>query len=375
MSDISFRKVRKSYGKNEVVHGVDLDVGHGEFVVILGPSGCGKSTLLRMVAGLEQITGGNIAIGGKSVNKLEPRERGCAMVFQNYALYPHMTVGENIGYSLRVAGLAKRERLAKVQAVAAALGLDEFLSRKPGQLSGGQRQRVAMGRAMIREPKVFLYDEPLSNLDARLRVAMRVEIRKLHQKLGTTTLFVTHDQVEAMTLADRIVVMNNGAVEQVGTPFEVYHRPQSVYVAAFIGTPGLNLLRGVTDPAHGLIHLADCQTLGYDRERWPDAGAVEVLAGFRAESVHLDPPGHGIKAALQFTEELGASRLLHAELGGSPVIALSSGFHGNQTQPALTLGINPADVQLFDVKSGRRIAGENPARVTSEKSAAGLAAE
>ena len=374
MSDISIRQVRKSYGKNEVVHGVDLEIRHGEFVVILGPSGCGKSTLLRMVAGLEGITSGDIAIAGRVVNKLEPRERGCAMVFQNYALYPHMTVGENIGYSLRVAGLAKRERLAKVQAVAASLGLDEFLSRKPGQLSGGQRQRVAMGRAMIREPKVFLYDEPLSNLDARLRVAMRVEIRKLHQKLGTTTLFVTHDQVEAMTLADRIVVMNKGAVEQVGTPFEVYHRPQSAYVAAFIGTPGLNLLRGVIDPAHGLIHLKDGQTLGYDRERWPDAGAVEVLAGFRAESVHLNPPGHGIKAALQFTEELGASRLLHAELGGSPVVALSSGFHVDQTQPSLTLGINPADVQLFDVKSGRRIAGEHPAWVTSDKSAASLEA-
>ncbi len=375
MSNISFRKVRKSYGKNEVVHGVDLEVRQGEFMVFLGPSGCGKSTLLRMVAGLEQITAGDIAIGGRVVNKLEPRERGCAMVFQNYALYPHMSVGENIGYSLRVAGLSKRQRLAKVQVVADSLGLGEFLSRKPGQLSGGQRQRVAMGRAMIREPKVFLYDEPLSNLDARLRVAMRVEIRKLHQKLGTTTLFVTHDQVEAMTLADRIVVMNKGAVEQVGTPYEIYHQPQSVYVAAFVGTPGLNLLAGVADPARGLIVLTDGQTLSYDRERWPDVDAVDVLAGFRAEAVQLGPAGYGIKAVLQFTEELGASRLLHAELGGSPVIALASGFRYDQVQPTLAISVDPAQVQLFDSKTGRRLAGERLLAETTETSPSILAAE
>ena len=236
MAEIALRGVRKSYGKTEVVHGVSLDIAHGELVVILGPSGCGKSTLLRMVAGLEAITAGEIAIGGKVVNKLEPRERGCAMVFQNYALYPHMSVADNIGYALKIAGLAKAARLEKVRKVAALLGLTEFLDRKPGQLSGGQRQRVAMGRAMIREPKVFLYDEPLSNLDARLRVAMRIEIRKLHQRLGTTTLFVTHDQIEAMTLADRIVVMRSGRVEQVGTPDAIYResppRPSSQALSA-----------------------------------------------------------------------------------------------------------------------------------------------
>ena len=253
MAEIALRGVRKSYGKTEVVHGVNLDIAHGELVVILGPSGCGKSTLLRMVAGLEAITAGEIAIGGKVVNKLEPRERGCAMVFQNYALYPHMSVADNIGYALKIAGLAKAARLEKVRKVAALLGLTEFLDRKPGQLSGGQRQRVAMGRAMIREPKVFLYDEPLSNLDARLRVAMRVEIRKLHQRLGTTTLFVTHDQIEAMTLADRIVVMNKGVVEQVGTPGDVYNRPETTYVAGFIGTPGLNLISGTVDSAKGVV--------------------------------------------------------------------------------------------------------------------------
>ena len=218
MSNISIKQVRKSYAKNEVLHGVDLEINASEFVVILGPSGCGKSTLLRMVAGLESITSGEVSIGGTVVNKLEPRERGCAMVFQNYALYPHMTVADNIGYALKILGTPKLERLAKIQKVAETLNIADLLKRKPGQLSGGQRQRVAMGRAMIREPKIFLYDEPLSNLDAKLRVAMRLEIRKLQQRLGTTTLFVTHDQVEAMTLADRIVVMNKGTIEQVGTP-------------------------------------------------------------------------------------------------------------------------------------------------------------
>ena len=218
MSEIAIRGVRKSYGKAETVHGIDLAFGSGEFVVILGPSGCGKSTLLRMIAGLESITAGEIAIGGRVVNRLEPRERGCAMVFQNYALYPHMTVAENIGYALKVAGVPKAERLRRIAEVSRSTGLERLLDRRPAQLSGGQRQRVAMGRAIIREPKVFLFDEPLSNLDATLRVQMRIEIRRLHDKQGVTSVFVTHDQVEAMTLADRLVVLNAGRVEQVGTP-------------------------------------------------------------------------------------------------------------------------------------------------------------
>ncbi|RUW66684.1 ATP-binding cassette domain-containing protein, partial [Mesorhizobium sp. M4B.F.Ca.ET.049.02.1.2] len=222
MASITIRDVRKSYAKMQVVHGVNLDIASGEFVVILGPSGCGKSTLLRMIAGLEEISGGAIAIDGKVVNTLEPRERGCAMVFQNYALYPHMSVAQNIGYSLKVAGVPAAERAQRIQAVARILELEHLLDRKPMALSGGQRQRVAMGRAMIREPKVFLFDEPLSNLDAKLRVQMRSEIRKLHRRLSATSVFVTHDQVEAMTLADRLVVMNGGRVEQVGTPAEVY---------------------------------------------------------------------------------------------------------------------------------------------------------
>ena len=260
MADISIRKVRKSYGKDEVVHGVDLDIRNGEFVVILGPSGCGKSTLLRMIAGLEDISGGEIAIADQVVNALEPRERGCAMVFQNYALYPHMTVAENIGYALRVAGMPKAERRKKVEEVAASVGLMEFLERRPGQLSGGQRQRVAMARAIIREPKVFLFDEPLSNLDAKLRVQMRHEIRRIHNRIGATSVFVTHDQHEGMTLADRIVIMNKGTIEQVGTPSEIYHNP------------GLHLCgRFRRQPGH---ELSSCTNLGIpaggDAWRWPD---------------------------------------------------------------------------------------------------------
>ncbi len=354
MSNISIRKVRKAYAKNEVVHGVDLEIAQGEFVVILGPSGCGKSTLLRMVAGLETITSGEIAIGGRVVNTLEPRERGCAMVFQNYALYPHMTVAENIGYSLRVAGLAKAERKAKVLAVAQSLNITEFLDRKPGQLSGGQRQRVAMGRAMIREPQVFLYDEPLSNLDAKLRVAMRIEIRRLQQRLGTTTLFVTHDQVEAMTLADRIVVMNKGTIEQVGTPREIYATPASTYVAGFIGAPGMNMLQGVVDPAKAVVTLGDGQLIPYDPQRWPDLKGGEVTLGFRAEAAHVRPSPGGIAATLQFSEELGASHLLHFDLNGNSIIIAQQGDHIASPGENKTIWIEPKAVQFFDAVTGRR---------------------
>ena len=266
MASITIRDVKKTYAKSQVVHGVDLDIASGEFVVILGPSGCGKSTLLRMIAGLEEISGGEIAIDGIVVNRLEPRERGCAMVFQNYALYPHMSVAQNIGYSLKVAGVPKAERTRRIQAVARTLELEPLLDRKPMALSGGQRQRVAMGRAMIREPKVFLFDEPLSNLDAKLRVQMRSEIRKLHRRLNATSVFVTHDQVEAMTLADRLVVMNGGRVEQVGTPSEIYNRPASRFVATFVGGPAMNILEGVVTP-DGLSLLGGSRRLDVSRVR------------------------------------------------------------------------------------------------------------
>ena len=358
MSEITLRSIRKSYGKNEVVHGVDLDIATGEFAVILGPSGCGKSTLLRMVAGLEAITAGEIEIGGRIVNQLEPRERGCAMVFQNYALYPHMTVGKNIGYSLKIAGIKREERDRRVRNVARMLGLEEFLDRRPAQLSGGQRQRVAMGRAMIREPKVFLYDEPLSNLDARLRVAMRVEIRKLHQRLATTTLFVTHDQVEAMTLADRIVVMNKGKVEQVGTPARIYQKPQTTYVAGFIGTPGMNLIDVTADPDKGVLTLPDGQQLAYDRARWPDAGYGPVTAGFRAETVRLEPAG--LSGKFDFAEELGSAKLVHGIFAGKPLIAHVAGERAFAAGEPLSFAVDAADIHLFDIDTGRRL-GEHVA--------------
>jgi sn-glycerol 3-phosphate transport system ATP-binding protein len=371
MADISLRGVRKTFGKQEVVHGVDLEVASGSFVVILGPSGCGKSTLLRMVAGLESITAGEIAVGGRVVNALEPRERGCAMVFQNYALYPHMTVAENIGYALRVAGVGRAERRARIETVAAALGLTEFLDRKPGQLSGGQRQRVAMGRAMIREPQVFLYDEPLSNLDARLRVAMRVEIRRLHARVGATSLFVTHDQVEAMTLADRIVVMNKGVVEQVGAPAEVYGRPASAYVAGFIGSPGMNLLKATAAPAEGVLILSDGQRLGCEPARWPALRPGPVTVGVRAEAVTAGPDG--LAATVDFVEELGAARLVHATVAGEALVA--------QTPPSLALCPGAAvrlrapagDLHLFDAATGTRLDEAGAATRPSGVAAAAMA--
>ena len=358
MSSISIRKVSKSYGKNGVVHGVDLEIATGEFVVILGPSGCGKSTLLRMVAGLEAITAGEIAIGDLVVNKLEPRERGCAMVFQNYALYPHMTVAENIGYALKIARIPKAERDAKIKNVAEALNIGEFLNRKPGQLSGGQRQRVAMGRAMIREPKIFLYDEPLSNLDAKLRVAMRLEIRKLQQRLGTTTLFVTHDQVEAMTLADRIVVMNKGTIEQVGTPWEIYARPASTYVAGFIGSPSLNMIKGMLDSDNATITFSDGQIIKYDRLRWPNVPRGEIIAGFRAEAIEWRSSPKSLIISPQFVEELGASRLLHCVLAGENLIVASHSDRDVKAGIPLQVMIEPDQIQLFNPNTGRRVEGE-----------------
>ena len=321
MADISIRKVRKSYGKQEVVHGVDLDVADGAFVVILGPSGCGKSTLLRMIAGLEEISQGEIRISDRVVNELEPRERGCAMVFQNYALYPHMTVAENIGYALKVAGMARAERREKVAAVARTVGLQEFLDRKPGQLSGGQRQRVAMARAMIREPEVFLFDEPLSNLDAKLRVPMRLEIRRLHNRLGVTSVYVTHDQIEAMTLADLLVVMNKGHIEQIGTPDEVYHRPASRFVADFIGAPPMNILPARVT-ACGVLAIPGDAMLGFDDSRHPAGVGDQVEVGIRAEDIEVVErmSADTIALKVELVEELGAGRLVNAFLGDHPVV-------------------------------------------------------
>src|SRR5881394_4046027 len=292
MASVSFHDARKSYGDVEVIHGISMDVADGEFVVIVGPSGCGKSTLLRMVAGLEAITAGEIVIGSRVVNNLEPKDRDIAMVFQNYALYPHMSVYENMSYGLRIKGFSKQDIDARVRRAAGILELESFLKRKPRQLSGGQRQRVAMGRAIVREPAVFLFDEPLSNLDAKLRVQMRAELQALHRRLGTTSLYVTHDQVEAMTLAQRMIVMNAGRAEQIGTPLEVYARPATTFVAGFIGSPPMNLVPQQSD-------------------------GRQVLFGIRPE--HLEPCSESeamLAPAVDLIEPLGADTLVYGHLDG-----------------------------------------------------------
>ncbi|KRB21372.1 MULTISPECIES: sn-glycerol-3-phosphate ABC transporter ATP-binding protein UgpC [Mesorhizobium] len=354
MASIAIRGVKKNYARTQVVHGVDLDFASGEFVVILGPSGCGKSTLLRMIAGLEEISGGEIAIDGTVVNKLEPRERGCAMVFQNYALYPHMSVAQNIGYSLKVAGVPSAERTQRIQAVARTLELEHLLDRKPMALSGGQRQRVAMGRAMIREPKVFLFDEPLSNLDAKLRVQMRSEIRKLHRRLNATSVFVTHDQVEAMTLADRLVVMNGGRVEQVGTPGEIYTRPASRFVATFVGAPAMNILEGTVE-LDGLSLLGGGRRLAIARAGLPVG--TKVAMGIRPEAVRLVAPGTAgaLDATVDLVEELGAGRVIHVDLDGAPFSVMTSEAVRPEPGSAVGLKILPEDMHFFSSETGSRL--------------------
>jgi sn-glycerol 3-phosphate transport system ATP-binding protein len=351
MAEVEIRGVHKSYNKVPTVHGIDLSIANGEFVVLLGPSGCGKSTLLRMIAGLEEITSGEVAIDGQVVNKLEPRERGCAMVFQNYALYPHMTVGQNIGYALKVAGMRKAERKARVEAVAQSLGLAELLDRKPGTLSGGQRQRVAIGRAMIRSPKVFLFDEPLSNLDAKLRAQTRIEIRRLHRKLGATSVFVTHDQVEAMTLADRLVVLNQGRVEQIGTPTEVYRRPASRFVAGFIGAPGMNFMDGIL-AKDGRIAIGSGPVGG--------GMGTPVTIGVRPDEIKLvDAPQKGtLDFEVELVEELGTGQVLYGRSGELEMTVMRNGSAAaGPPKPGqrLFLKIPMTSVHLFEVESGRRI--------------------
>jgi len=331
MAGVSFRDVRKKYGELEVIHGVTTEVADGEFVVIVGPSGCGKSTLLRMVAGLERISSGEIAIGNRVVNNLEPKDRDIAMVFQNYALYPHMSVRENMAYGLKIRRMPLSDIESRVKRAAEILELGPYLDRKPRALSGGQRQRVAMGRAIVREPAVFLFDEPLSNLDAKLRVQMRVELQALHRRLRTTSLYVTHDQVEAMTLAHRMIVMNAGRAEQIGAPIEVYAKPATTFVAGFIGSPPMNLMPS--------------------RE-----GARDVLLGVRPE--HLEPcaPSEAtITVEVDLIEPLGADTLAHGHVNGTRVIArLPAATH--VTEGALPLRFAPANRHYFDPATGERIA-------------------
>ena len=326
MTEVTLSNVVKRYGHHQAVHGINLDIQHGEFVVLVGPSGCGKSTTLRMIAGLEEISDGNVAIGGRVVNDLPPRERNISMVFQNYALYPHMNVRENLGFSLKIAKRPQAEIDEAVREAAAILGLDELMDRKPAALSGGQRQRVAMGRAIVRHPDVFLFDEPLSNLDAKLRTQMRVEIKKLHQKVGNTIVYVTHDQVEAMTLADRIVLMRDGHIIQVGTPLELFNTPVDTFVATFIGSPPMNIVDGVITQ-NNTIRLSDGQEIPVPSSALPGVFAGQnVQFGFRADN--LSPIGHGvsedgegaeIELTVNLSDPLGTETILFADLADTEV--------------------------------------------------------
>ena len=353
MAKVQLRDVRKSYADLEVIHGVDIDVADGEFIVIVGPSGCGKSTLLRMVAGLETITGGEIVIGDRVVNRLEPKDRDIAMVFQNYALYPHMSVFDNMAYGLKIRGFKKADIDARVKRAAEILELGPMLERKPRQLSGGQRQRVAMGRAIVREPAVFLFDEPLSNLDAKLRVQMRFEIQKLHRRLATTSLYVTHDQVEAMTLAQRMIVMNAGRAEQIGSPMEVYENPQTLFVAGFIGSPSMNFLPGQANGG-GRIALANGGEARTSRVALETGRSVTV--GIRPE--HFTACGERdavVSGPVEMVEQLGADALVHIAHGKNIVIARVA--HGASPDVGSTFCVtaDPARVFAFDSASGARL--------------------
>lgn len=347
MAQVSLSGISKRYnGGFQAVHPASFHIPDGEFVVLVGPSGCGKSTMLRMIAGLEDITEGDLHIGDRRVNTIDPADRDIAMVFQNYALYPHMTVRKNIGYGLQNRKIPKAEIERKVAEASALLNLDDYLDRKPSQLSGGQRQRVAMGRAIVRDPALFLFDEPLSNLDAKLRNQMRIEIKALQRRLGVTSVYVTHDQVEAMTMADRIIVMNAGRIEQIGTPAEIYHTPATTFVASFMGAPPMNLLAGhVID---GTVQIGDL-----DLGAGPSAVVGPVTLGLRPEDIVLDPAGP-ISLTIDIVEELGAHRLLHGTIAGQPI-----SVHVSKDIPATTgtvrVTLKPNALSFFAHESGQRL--------------------
>jgi multiple sugar transport system ATP-binding protein len=357
MASVSFRDIEKSFGSTKVIHGIGFDIADGEFTVLVGPSGCGKSTLLRMLAGLEDISGGTIAIDGNVVNDVESKDRDIAMVFQSYALYPHMTVADNMGFSLKLrkadAALTK-ERVAHAAKI---LNLGPYLGRFPRELSGGQRQRVAMGRAIVRDPKVFLFDEPLSNLDAKLRVAMRAEIKALHQRLKTTTVYVTHDQVEAMTMADRIVVMQDGRIEQIGTPLELYDHPVNLFVAQFIGSPAMNVVTGTLRRSGGQAWVeADGGV------RWPLAATLPgddgqpVAYGVRPSDLDVAADDRAVPAEVIVVEPTGAETELLVRVGKSEMVVVVHGRPRAEPGATIPLTVNPAAVHLFDPTNGAALA-------------------
>ena len=353
MASVAIRDVRKSYGATDVIHGVDISITDGEFVVLVGPSGCGKSTLLRMIAGLENITGGEISIGDRVVNNLPPKERDIAMVFQNYALYPHMTVAANMAFSMKLRGAPQSEIDTRVNRAAAILDLGPYLERFPRQLSGGQRQRVAMGRAIVRDPQVFLFDEPLSNLDAKLRVQMRTEIKELHQRLKTTTVYVTHDQIEAMTMADKIVVMHDGIVEQIGTPLELYDNPANQFVAGFIGSPAMNFLKG-TVRVNGSAMFEGPNGVKLPVANAPaSANGAAAVYGIRPE--HFTLADDGAEAEIVVIEPTGSETQVFAKLGGEEVVAVFRERHQFKPGEKIKLRPDPKLVHLFDAATGKRL--------------------
>ena len=358
MADVSLKNVYKAFGKTEVIHGISCDIKDGEFIVILGPSGCGKSTVLRMIAGLEVITDGEISINGEIVNQLEPADRDIAMVFQNYALYPHMTVFNNMAYGLKIRRMPKAEIDQRVRNAAKILELTDFLDRKPRQLSGGQRQRVAMGRCIVREPKVFLFDEPLSNLDAKLRVQMRLEIRKLHEDLKITSIYVTHDQVEAMTLGDRLIVMDKGYAAQIGSPLEVYEHPATQFVAGFIGSPAMNFFQVRLNPDGDSVKLPGDVELPLANGRIPNHGGKEVIMGIRPEHFELtEEDAATLQLKVNHTELLGADTLVHghfSENKTSLTLRLTDIQHFRK-HTILPLIVPPQKIHLFDMETGNRI--------------------
>ncbi|MET0575371.1 MAG: sn-glycerol-3-phosphate ABC transporter ATP-binding protein UgpC [Mesorhizobium sp.] len=352
MNQLVLSDLRKSFGDLEIIKGVNLEVSEGEFVVFVGPSGCGKSTLLRMIAGLEDVSGGEIVIGGKQVKDLPPVKRGIAMVFQSYALYPHMSVFENIAFPLRVEGLAEDKVKERVGTAARVLQLESRLQQKPGTLSGGQRQRVAIGRAIVRQSKIFLFDEPLSNLDAALRTEMRVELMSLHQKLGSTMVYVTHDQVEAMTMADKIVVLNAGTIEQIGSPLELYHQPDNIFVAGFIGSPKMNFLSGTvtaSDRGNVAVDLGKVGTIKLPRGGHPDLVGKTVTVGMRPEHLALGEDKFSFEVTPGIVERLGIHTLAYCTLAdGKNFVALFEGDPEINQGVSFTVGIDPAKCQLFD---------------------------